>query len=444
LAEVTATTQAVVQEIDLRKSRRALVAGALGNLVEWYEFALYGYLAPVISRQFFPGTDDAASLLATLSVFALAFFARPIGAVLFGRIGDRLGRKPQLVLIISIMMIATTAIGLLPTYATIGVWAPLLLVIIRLSQGLSAGGEVGGAVSLMVESAPPRRRGLYGSWSFMTTSLGFVIGGGTATILTMVLSADAMTAWGWRVGFLLSLPMGLVIMYLRSRVDETPAYKKVLAEREIAALNGADAGTGRPNSRWLRSGIITLGVVVVYNCIGNTFMVGMPSYLTSAQHMTLQNSYLLTVLTGVTAVIVMPFAGALSDRIGRKPVILTGTIAVVVLSYPLFALLEVNMVWASISLIVAGACIGVVGGPVPALLAERFPTRNRATGVAVSYSLSVAVFGGTAPFIINWLSSATADPRSAAYYTAICGAISLIAVLALPRRSKVHLEPLQD
>jgi MFS family permease len=443
MAEVTATTQAVVQEIDLRKSRRALIAGALGNLVEWYEFALYGYLAPVISRQFFPGTDDAASLLATLSVFALAFFARPIGAVLFGRIGDRLGRKPQLVLIISIMMMATTAIGLLPTYATIGVWAPLLLVIIRLFQGLSAGGEVGGAVSLMVESAPPRRRGLYGSWSFMTTSLGFVLGGGTATILTMMLSAQDMSAWGWRVGFLLSLPMGLVIMYLRSRVDETPAYKKVLADRASAALNG-DTDAGRPKSKWLRSGIVTLGVVVVYNCIGNTFMVGMPSYLTSAQHMTLQNSYLLTVLTGVTAVIVMPFAGALSDRIGRKPVILTGTIAVVVLSYPLFALLEVNMVWASISLIVAGTCIGVVGGPVPALLAERFPTRNRATGVAVSYSLSVAVFGGTAPFIINWLSSATADPRSAAYYTAICGVISLIAVLALPRRSRVHLEPLQD
>ncbi len=208
--------------IDVRASRRALVAGSLGNLVEWYEYALYGYMAPVIAVLFFPTGDGATGLLATFSLFALAFFLRPVGAAIFGRFADRRGRRPLLVLIITLMSGATALIGVLPTYAVIGVWAPLLLTVLRVVQGLAAGGEFGGAVSLMVEYAPPGRRGLYGSWSFFTTVIGFVCGAGMATVLIAVLSEEALVSWGWRVGFLLAAPMGMIALYLRMRVDETP------------------------------------------------------------------------------------------------------------------------------------------------------------------------------------------------------------------------------
>jgi len=219
--------------LDVRASRRALVAGSLGNLVEWYEYALYGYMAPIIAVLFFPTGDGVAGLLATFLLFAFAFFLRPVGAAVFGRFADRAGRRPVLVLIITLMSGATALIGALPTYAVIGIWAPILLTALRVVQGLAAGGEFGGAVSLMVEYAPEGRRGVYGSWSFFTTVMGFVAGAGMATVLIVALSPEAMQSWGWRVGFLLAAPLGLVAMYLRLKVDETPAFTRLAGEGSV-------------------------------------------------------------------------------------------------------------------------------------------------------------------------------------------------------------------
>jgi MFS family permease len=418
------------QVLDVRASRRALIAGSLGNLVEWYEFAIYAYMAPIIAPLFFPSENPVTGILLTFLVLALAFFLRPIGAVVFGRLTDRIGRRPVLVMIIGLMAVATTAIGLLPTHASIGVLAPILLTLCRMAQGISAGGEMGGAVSLMVESAPEGKRGVYGSWTFVGTTLGFVLGGGVATLLAVLLPADDLASWGWRIGFLLAAPLGLVVIYLRMKVDETPHFKRVAAERAATGDSATVLAAPMPRQP-LGYLFTTLGVVVVYNAVGNTFMVGMPTFLSSSYGMSFAEAYFLALITGAIGAASMPVFGALSDRVGRKPVLLAGSIGVVVLSYPLYKLMATGFAGGLVALVIAGVLIGVVGGPMPAFLSERFRTRNRATGVAVTYALSVAVFGGTAPYIITFLADRTGDPLSAAYYTLGCGAISVVALLTV-------------
>ncbi|MDF3303742.1 MFS transporter [Rhodococcus sp. T2V] len=427
MSNTTSSTPGTEMVLDLRKSRKALVAGSLGNLIEWYEFAIYAYMAPIIAPLFFPSENPTASILSTFLLFALAFFLRPIGAIIFGRMTDRMGRKPVLAMIIALMTVATTCIGVLPTHAAIGIVAPLLLTLCRIAQGISAGGEVGGAVSLMVESAPADKRGLYGSWSFVGTTLGFVLGGGVATVLAVLLSDDAMAQWGWRIGFLLAAPMGIIVLYLRLKVDETPHFRQVAVEIAAGELPVSDDNSRRPLSYLLA----TLGVVVVYNAVGNTFMVGMPTFLSTSYDMSFERSYFLALVTGAVAGATMPPFGALSDRVGRRPVLMFGSVAVVLLSYPLYYMLKLGFGGGLIALVIAGILIGVVGGPMPAFMSERFRTRNRATGVSVTYALSVAVFGGTAPYIITWLASTTGDPLSAAYYTLGCAAISVAALLTV-------------
>lgn len=441
-----AETMAFKQEspmgvIDIRASRRALIGGSLGNLLEWYEFAIYAYMVPIVAPLFFHNSDPAANLLATFSIFALGFFLRPVGALIFGRLTDRVGRRPILILIISLMTVATTCIGLLPTYSQIGIWAPILLTVLRIAQGLSSGGEMGGAVSLMVESAPEGKRGLYGSWSFLGTTLGYVFGGGVATLLATLFSDQMLHAWGWRVGFLLAAPLGLVILYLRLNIDETPNFKKVSMTSEMSNTDHGIAPSVVPN-RPLMHLLVTLGIVVVWNATGNTFMVGMPSFLSHIYGMSFRSSYFLALVTGLIGALTMPFFGALSDRVGRRPVLLVGTAGVFFLSYPLYAMLGAGFGLSLLSLAIAGVLIGILGGPMPALLSERFRTRNRATGVSVIYAVSVAVFGGTAPFIITFLARVTGDPLAAAYYTIGCAAISLVALVFV--KGKPHLDVLAN
>jgi MFS family permease len=438
------STVGTVEVIDIKASRKALIAGSLGNLIEWYEFAIYAYMAPLIAPIFFPSEDPVAGILSTFVVLAMAFFMRPIGAVVFGRLTDRIGRKPVLVTIILLMSGGTAAIGILPGAEQVGALAGVLLVVCRLIQGISGGGEMGGAVSLMIENAPTGKRGLYGSWSFASTTFGFVVGGSVATILTLVLSPEDLASWGWRIPFLLAIPLGLIALYIRLRVDETPHFKRVQAERQ-GLIPDTDAVTQKRRYSFGYL-VVTILVLVVYNAVGNTFQVGMPTYLSTAYGMDFLPAYLLSLVTGVTATICMPLFGALSDRVGRWPVLLGGAIATAVLSYPLYLMMEFGFGGGLVALFIAGALIGVIGGPMPAFLAERFPTRHRATGVSVIYALSVAIFGGFAPYIITWIYSVTGNPLAAAFYTAACAVLSVIGGIAwrLSSSHKVHEQPLED
>ncbi|QCD59474.1 MFS transporter [Streptomyces hawaiiensis] len=420
----------IQQQGDTRRGRRALVAGSVGNLIEWYEFGVYGYFATIIAARFFTpeGGSEAEALVRTYASFALAFFFRPVGAALFGRLGDRVGRRPVLVLVITLMTVATTLIGVLPTYAQAGALAPWLLTFLRVLQGLSAGGEFGGAVSVMTEFAPPGRRGLYGSWQSFTVALGLLAGAGAAALLATVLTEQQLGAWGWRLPFLLTLPLGLGALWLRLRLDETPAF---VAER---------AGESPPAREVVRAVVLGAGRIMGWAAAGYTFLVVLPSYLQSSLGATFQQALVATVLANLGfAAMILP-AGLLSDRLGRRAVMLTGAVLVVVLAVPLLNLLQesgVSNTVKGVAVCGAGAVVGLMAGPGPAMLSEMFPTRVRYTGLGLAYALSNAVFSGCAGLIITETIERTGSVDIPAYYAAAACAVSVPALLTLPPTRRV-------
>ncbi|MER5779229.1 MFS transporter [Streptomyces sp. NPDC002039] len=428
-------------------ARRALLAGSVGNLVEWYEFGVYGAFATVIAANFFapatgagagPGTGGATALMATYASFALAFFFRPVGALLFGRLGDRLGRRPTLILVVGLMTLATTLIGLLPTQATVGAAAPWLLTFLRVLQGISAGGEFGGAVALMTESAPVGRRGFHGAWQSFTVALGLLAGAGTAAGLAAVLSPSALYAWGWRVPFLLALPLGVVALWLRTALEEPPG----------PLPDGTPRGTAAPEPR--RRGeqahavVLGVGRVMGWSAAGYSFLVVLPSHLQSALGVSFREALPAAVLANLGfAASILP-AGMLSDRIGRRPVMLAGALGVVVFALPVLRVLQspgaapgANVA----ALLFAGALIGLMAGPGPAMLAEMFPRRVRCTGLGLAYALANAVFSGCAGLVITALTARTGNTAVPAYYAAGVCALSCVALLTL--RGHDHREPLR-
>ncbi|WP_240926387.1 MFS transporter [Streptomyces sp. JB150] len=405
------------------RSRRALVAGSVGNFIEWYEFGVYGYFATVIAARFFTpeGGGEIEALVRTYASFALAFFFRPVGAALFGRLGDRIGRRPVLVLVVTLMTAATTLIGALPTYDTAGALAPWLLTFLRVVQGLSAGGEFGGAVSVLTESAPPGRRGLYGAWQSFTVALGLLAGAGVAALLATVLSEGQVSAWGWRLPFLLALPMGLGALWLRLRLDETPAFRAA----------GAGAVVRPPGREVVRAVALGAGRIMGWAAAGYTFLVVLPSYLQSTLDASFQQALVATVLANLGfAAAILP-AGALSDRVGRRAVMLTGALLVVVLAVPLLNLLQdpgASRVAQGLAVCAAGAVVGLMAGPGPALLAEMFPTTVRYTGLGLAYALSNAVFSGCAGLVITETVERTGNVDVPAYYAAAACAVSALAL----------------
>ncbi|MCF3129410.1 MFS transporter [Streptomyces olivochromogenes] len=405
---------------------RALAAGSVGNFIEWYEFGVYGYLAPVIAQRFFTpeGGGAVEALVKTYASFALAFFFRPVGAALFGRLGDRIGRRPVLILVVALMTGATTLIGVLPTYAAVGVLAPWLLTFLRVLQGLSAGGEFGGAVSVMTEFAPPGRRGLYGAWQSFTVALGLLGGAGAATGAATVLTGDQLADWGWRLPFLLALPMGLGALWLRLRLEETPSFRD--GERAVGRLPGRRL-----------AGAVALGVgrVMGWSAAGYTFLVVLPSYLQTTLHTDVRRALLATVVANLGfAATILP-AGLLSDRVGRRPVMLTGAVLVVVLAVPLLDVLQdpgTSAAGQGAAVFAAGAVVGLMAGPGPALLAEMFPTHVRCTGLGLAYALSNAVFSGCAGLVITEAVRRTGNADVPAYYAAAACAVSAVALAKGP------------
>ncbi|MEJ5111797.1 MULTISPECIES: MFS transporter [Erwinia] len=411
--------------------KKMLIAGSVGNFIEWYEFAVYGFLATVIAGNFFhlEGESDLTSLILTYAAFALAFFCRPIGAMIFGRIGDRIGRKPTLIAVLLLMTLATFLIGLMPTYATVGVAAPLLLTLLRMLQGLFAGGEFGGAVALMTEFAPAGKRGRYGAWQSFTVALGLLAGAGLVALLSALLTPEQLKGWGWRIPFLLALPMGLVALWLRSQLEEPPTFAKA-QKLEPAPLSSV-----------VKAIVLGIGRMMGWSAAGYTFLVVMPSWLQTALHASFQQALLATVLGNVGFALTILPAGRLSDRYGRRSIMLLAMLVVVLFSYPLLALLQQPdaALWLKgLAVLIAGAVVGMIAGPGPAMLAEMFPTRIRYTGLGLAYSLSNAVFSGCAGLIITGLIKQTGNIYIPAWYVMITGAISALALLTLNRDDHLH------
>ena len=410
--------------------KRALIAGSIGNFIEWYEFAVYGFLATVIARNFFQLAGEAplTGLILTYASFAIAFFFRPLGAIIFGRIGDRIGRKPTLIIVLVMMTLATTAIGLVPVYASIGIAAPLMLTGLRILQGLFAGGEYGGAVSLMTEFAPRGKRGLYGAWQSFTVALGLLAGAGIVALISAVLSPEELYAWGWRLPFFLAIPMGGVALWLRVKMEETPGFLRQQKQQQPQASANL--------SHTLKAIMTGIGRLMVWSAAGYTYLVIMPAYLQSSLHTGFNQALLIAVISNIGFAITILPAGILSDKWGRRNVMVIAAVLLLILALPLLKILQAEsstLLVKALVVLVAGGLVGMLAGPGPAMLSEMFPTKVRYTGLGLAYSLSNAIFSGCAGLIITGLIKQTGTLDIPAYYVMATAVVSIFALMTLKK-----------
>ncbi|MFG1933333.1 MFS transporter [Mycobacterium sp. NPDC048908] len=407
--------------------RKAVTGASIGNAVEWFDFAIYGLLATFIAANFFPSGNETAALLNTFAIFAAAFFMRPLGGFVFGPLGDRVGRQRVLAVVILLMSIATLGIGLLPTYATIGVAAPLLLLLLRCLQGFSAGGEYGGGAVYLAEFASDRRRGLTVTFVVWSGVLGFLVGSVTVTLLQALLPAAAMESYGWRIPFLLAGPLGLVGLYVRLRLADTPQFAELSRADQVAKSPLKEAvGTGR------RPILQVIGLMIIFNVGYYVVFAFLPTYFIKTLHFSKISAFASITLASLVALILILPLAALSDRIGRRPILLAGSAAFALLGYPLFLLLDSGSLGAAMVAHCGLAAIEAVYASVAvAAGVELFATRIRYSGFSIGYNICVAAFGGTTPYVVTWLTAETGNDAAPAFYVVVAAVVSLVAILTI-------------
>lgn len=415
---------------------RAIIACMVGSIFEWYDFALYGYFASIIGKLFFPSNDPLVSTIAAFGVFAAGFAIRPVGAIVFGHIGDKYGRKKALVITMFLMTFPTVGLGLLPTYDQIGVMAPILLVFIRLLQGLSIGGNGSGTFTFMVEHAPSNRRGFVGSLSVMSAIKGILLGSGVITLLSYTLTTEQLESWGWRLPFFTGVIIGLLGFYLRRKIPESPRFTE---EKEKAEDNPSF-----PVKDLIRQNSFTLlraVLILILNDLGFYIsFVYLATYLTVIVKMSLDEAMLINTINMVVLMVLIPLMGWLSDKVGRKPIMLASCVLFFFSAVPAYFLIDTGIFW----YVLTGQAIFAVAtsmyfGTMATVLVEKFPTRSRYTGLALALNIAAALFGGTAPLVVSYLIEVTGWQHVPAYYL-MCGAlVSFISLLFLKDR---YREPL--
>ncbi|MER5543103.1 glycine betaine/L-proline transporter ProP [Streptomyces sp. NPDC002589] len=416
--DVTVTDPALV--------KRAVKAAALGNAMEWFDFGVYSYIAVTLGKVFFPTGNPTAQLLSTFGAFAAAFLVRPLGGMVFGPLGDRVGRQKVLALTMIMMAAGTFAIGLIPSYASIGVGAPLLLLAARLVQGFSTGGEYAGASTFIAEYAPDKKRGFFGSWLEFGTLAGYIGGAGLVTLMTALLSSHDLVSWGWRIPFLIAGPMGIIGLYLRMRLEETPAFA---AELEKAEASRPKAGLREMVAGQWRALLLCMALVLVFNVTDYMLLSYMPSYLTSELKYDETHGLLVVLGVMVLMMVVQPFAGALTDRIGRRPVIAAGCAGFLFLSVPALLLIRQGSLLAvALGMGALGLLLVCFTAAMPAALPALFPTRVRYGSLSIGFNVSVSLFGGTTPLVVTALIGATGNMMMPAYYMMAAAVVGGFAV----------------
>jgi len=406
--------------------KRNMIGGVIGNVLEWYDFAVFGYFAPIIGAHFFPAENQQASLINAFGVFAAGYLMRPLGGLIFGYIGDRMGRKQALQWSVLLMAIPTTMLGLLPTYAQIGVTASVLLVVLRLLQGLSVGGELIGSMSFVTEIAPANRRGFFGSWTLFSAICGVMLGSAVATAAHWLLDPAALASWGWRLPFMAGLLVGGVGLWMRKGMVETPDFQRLKDSGQVDKNPILEAIQSAPTQ------IFRMGAMVVL--MGGGFymlFVWWPTYLTKIVKPPVSHALMINTIAMAAMMALIPVAGWLSDLVGRKTVMASSLVGLILAGWPLFVLTDQGtFLFALCAQLAFAVLLAGTQGPMPAAMVEMFPTRTRFSGIGVGYNVSLAVFGGTAPLVSTWLVARTGDIAAPAYYLIVLGLISLVAVLS--------------
>jgi MFS family permease len=413
--------------------KKAVAASAIGNATEWFDYGIYAYGVTYISAAIFPGDTQQATLLA-LMTFAVSFLVRPLGGFVWGPLGDRLGRKHVLAITILMMAGATLCVGLVPSYATIGFWAPVLMVLLRMVQGFSTGGEYGGAATFMAEYAPCRRRGFFGSFLEFGTLAGFSFGALLMLGFSLVLNDDQMHSWGWRLPFLVAAPLGLIGVYLRSRLEDTPIFRE-LEEAGEKEERTATQFKDLLSQYWgpiLRLG----GVVVALNVVNYTLLSYMPTYLEQSIGLSSTMSLLVPIIGMLAMMVFLPLAGGLSDRVGRKPLWWFSLVGLFIAGVPMFMLMGTNVTGAIIGFAVLGLLYVPQLATISATFPAMFPTHVRYAGFAIAYNVSTSIFGGTAPAVNEWLVGKTGDNLVPAYYMMAACVIGAIALIKVPETTR--------
>lgn len=416
---------------DRSKVRKAVFASALGNATEWYDFGVYSYLAATIGALFYPSASAGGQLIATFTTFAAAFLIRPIGGLFFGPLGDRIGRKRVLATTMLMMSVGTAAIGVLPVYESIGIFAPILLLLSRMVQGFSTGGEYGGATTFIGEYAPDRRRGFLASWLEFGTVCGYVGGATVVTVLTVALSDSQMADWGWRIPFLLALPLGLIGLYIRLRLEETPAFATA-TDTFQEQKPGPLAQLKQTFQGHLAAVALCVGLVLVFNVNNYTLTAYMPTYLTENLGFTSTHGLLITLAAMGAMLLLVTVMGRISDHVGRRPVLMSGCLLTVLGAVPAFWLLQQGLAGAVAGCLLLALILVHFSGVVPSSLPALFPTKVRYGALAISFNVSVSLFGGTTPLMAESLVQATGSLYAPAALLIVAGLIGGIAVTRMP------------
>ncbi|NYF32961.1 MULTISPECIES: MFS transporter [Sphingopyxis] len=406
---------------------RAVGASALGNAVEWFDYGIYAYGVTYISAALFPGDTEEAVLFA-LATFAISFLVRPLGGLFWGPLGDRIGRKSVLAMTILLMAGATFAVGLIPSYDSIGFWAPTLLILLRMLQGFSTGGEYGGAATFMAEYAPDDRRGFYGSFLEFGTLAGFSFGAALMLGYSLHLGDAAMHEWGWRIPFLIAGPIGLIGMYVRSKMEDTPIFREEMASAE----RREPPGLGVLVRDYWRPLLVVGGLVVALNVVNYSLLSYMPTYLQRRIGLSNEEALLVPIIGMLFMMLFLPFAGALSDRVGRRAMWRWSLVGLLLLVVPLYMLIGTGFAGALIGFMALGLLYVPQLATISATFPAMFPTAVRFAGFAIAYNISTSIFGGTAPMIGSGLISLTGDPLMPAYYMMLACLVGLAALRYMP------------
>ncbi len=408
---------------EARQRRKVVVAGVTGNVLEWYDFAVYGFFAPIIGRLFFPSDDPTVSLIASFGAFAAGFLMRPIGGIIFGFIGDKIGRKRALVLSVLLMAIPSGMIGILPDHATIGVSAAVLMVLMRMLQGMAVGGEYTSSIVYLAEHAPSKRRGFFTSWTLVGAVGGILLGSGVGALLSNLLPAEAVSDWGWRIAFLSGIAVGVVGLLIRRHLPEMPK-----TESNDSANPIIDAF----RTEW-RAVTQVIGINI-FNAVGFYLMfVYAVTWLIKEVKVPRSDALDINSLSLAVLLVLVPVFGALSDKVGRKSLLLFGSGGAVLLGYPLIMLMHhVDFMMIMMGQIGFAILLAAYLSAIPATLTEMFPSRVRVSALSVGYNISLAIFGGTTPLVATWIIERSHDDLSIAWYL-ICGAaISFVFTVRLP------------